>query len=128
MKRLSVLLLSAVLLSACASSGNTSLKNVNLSEVKQYIVEGRTTKEQVQAKYGSADSVSFTDGGNEIWTYRYSEATSHASNYIPIVNIFSSGHDIKTKEMVVMFDKNNLVQRFTVRESNSTEKAGILGK
>lgn len=128
MKRLVVLLLSAVLLTACASSGNTSLKNMDLSEVKQYIVEGQTTKEQIQNKYGSADRVSFTDGGNEIWTYRYAEVTSHASNYIPIVNIFSSGQDIKTKEMVVMFDKNDVVQRFTVRESNSTEKAGILGK
>ncbi|MCQ9327614.1 hypothetical protein [Neisseria dentiae] len=128
MKRLSALLLSALLLGACASSGNATLKNIDLSEVKQYVVEGRTTKQQMQDKYGSADNVSFTDGGNEIWTYRYSEATSHASNYIPIVNIFSSGHDIKTKEMVVMFDKNNIVQRFTVRESNSTEKVGILGK
>lgn len=128
MKRLSVLLISAALLGACASSGNVVLKNMDLTQVKQHIIEGRTTKEQVQAKYGSADSVTFTDSGNEIWTYRHSEATSHVSNYIPIVSIFSSGQDVKTKEIVVMFDKNSVVQRFTVRESNSTEKAGILGK
>ncbi|MCP1660949.1 outer membrane protein assembly factor BamE domain-containing protein [Neisseria perflava] len=128
MKRLAVILMSAILLGACASSGNTKLKELTVEQAKQQVTEGVTTKNEVETKFGSPDSVSFTDGGNEIWTYRYSEATSHATNFIPIVGIFKSGQDVKTKEMVVMFDKNNVVQRFTMRNSNSVQKAGILGK
>lgn len=121
-------LAAALMLGGCASSGNQQLKNLNVEEARQFIIEGKTNRSEVEAKYGAADSVSFTDSGLEIWTYRYQEATSHASNYIPIVNIFSSGHDVLTKEMVILFNKNNIVERLSVRQSNSTERAGIFGK
>lgn len=128
MKKLAAVAMSAVLLAACASSGNSSLKELTVAAAKQQIVEGKTTKSEVESRFGSPDTVSFTDGGNEIWTYRYSETTSHATNFIPVVSLFSSGHDVKTKEMMVLFNQDNVVQRFTMRSSNSVQKAGILGK
>lgn len=117
MKHLSLLLLSASLfLVGCSSSGSSVMKTLDLSEVKKEVIEGKTTKDEVQTKFGSADTVSFTDGGNEIWTYSYKSATSHATNYIPVVNWFNTGYDIQAKEMIILFNQDNIVQRLTVRE------------
>lgn len=128
MKKIALLVVSAILLTSCASAGNTKLKNITIEQVKQHIVEGKTTKEEVEKLYGSPDSASFTENGNEIWTYRYREATSHVSNFIPVVSIFSTGQTVKTKEIIVLFNQNNVVQRFTMRNSDSVERAGIFGK
>jgi hypothetical protein len=74
---------------------------------------------------GDATSITFTDGGNEIWTYKYSRATPQAQSFIPIVNIFSSAADVATKELIVMFDKNNIVSKYSMRETQDVVKRGI---
>ncbi len=37
---------------------------------------------------GDASTVSFTNSGNEIWTYRHARATTNAANFFPVVNLF----------------------------------------
>ena len=117
-----------LILFACASTGNPKLKEADREELLTQIQEGTTTKAEVEALLGPADEVSFTDNLNEIWTYRRREATPHASNFIPIVGIFSSGANVSTKELIVIFDRNDVVARRTMRETTSVVKQGILGK
>lgn len=112
--------------SGCVSTGNTVMKTQTTDTIANAIVNGKTTKQQVASVFGSADNVSFTDSGNEVWTYRHSKSKPMARNFIPYVGLFSSGANIQTKELVILFDKNGVVTNHTFRETANQSKAGIL--
>ncbi|SFO03885.1 outer membrane protein assembly factor BamE domain-containing protein [Nitrosospira briensis] len=114
------------LLAGCATAGNEKLKDHTQSTISQRITEGRTTKNQVIAALGQPSVVSFTDAGNEIWTYKHARATPQAQNFIPLVGLFSSGADVKTKELVVMFNKDEVVSKYTMRETDEVVKSGLI--
>ncbi|MBI3756411.1 MAG: outer membrane protein assembly factor BamE [Deltaproteobacteria bacterium] len=124
-KSLVLCLIAVTILSGCATAGNEKMKDQTQSTIQEQITEGKTTKAEVQAALGNATTVSFTDGGNEIWTYKYSRATPQAQNFIPVVNLINRSFDVKTKELVVMFDKNNIVSKYTMREINDVVKSGL---
>ena len=113
------------LLAGCATSGNEKLKEYTQSSISQKITEGKTTKNEVTAAMGQPAAVSFTDAGNEIWTYRHARATPQAQNFIPLVGLISSGADVKTKELVIMFNKNDVVSKYTLRETEEVVKRGL---
>lgn len=70
-KSLALSLITAIVFVGCATSGNEKLKDQTQSSIQQQITEGKTTMSDVQSKLGTATTVSFTDAGNEIWTYKY---------------------------------------------------------
>jgi outer membrane protein assembly factor BamE (lipoprotein component of BamABCDE complex) len=113
------------LLAGCATSGNEKLKDHSQSSISQQITEGRTSKNEVTAALGQPTSVSFTDSGNEIWTYRHARATPQAQNLVPLVRLISSATNVKTKELVIMFDKNDVVSKYTMRETDQVVKSGL---
>ena len=115
----------ALLLAGCATSGNEKLKDHTQSSISQRITEGKTTKNEVTAALGLPAAVSFTDGGNEIWTYKHARATPQAQNFIPFVGLISSGADVKTKELVLMFNKDGVVTKYTMRETEEVVKSGL---
>jgi outer membrane protein assembly factor BamE (lipoprotein component of BamABCDE complex) len=115
----------AILATGCASGGNERMRDQTQASVSQKIAEGKTGKEEVKEMLGDATSVSFTDSGNEIWTYKHARATPKAQNFIPIVNLFSRGADVKTKELVILFDKNGIVNRYSMRETDDEVKSGL---
>ena len=110
-------ILAVFVLGACASAGNMAIKEENENSVSSRIVEGKSTKQEVVAAYGQPSSSTFTDGGNEIWTYSYAHAYATGASYIPIIGIFAGGTNIQSKTLVIMFDKANIVVRFSMRES-----------
>ena len=118
----------ALICVGCASKGNTNLKAVSQADIATLIEEGKTTKAQVQALFGPPDALTYSADKHELWHYGYATSTQHATNFIPVVNLFSSGADIKTKELVILIDADGIVQRCTLRESNSVTRYGILGK
>jgi outer membrane protein assembly factor BamE (lipoprotein component of BamABCDE complex) len=113
------------LLAGCATSGNEKLKDHTQSSISQRITEGKSTKNEVTAVLGQPTSVSFTDGGNEIWTYKHARATPQAHSFIPILGLISSGADVKTKELVLMFNKDGVVTKYTMRETEEVVKSGL---
>lgn len=123
-----VIYLLVLFLTACASAGNMALKDENEKSVAARIVEGQTSKQQIQAMYGPPTQTTFTDGGNEIWTYRYAYATPKAVNFVPIIGIFAGGADVQSKELVVMFNKDNIVAKYSMRESQQEVSRGIAPK
>lgn len=127
MRKLAILGL-VIFLGACASVGNMPLRNESAQTVATRIVEGKTTKQEVQDAYGQPTTTSFTDGGNEIWTYRYSYATSKAINFVPIVGLFAGGADVQSKELVILFGKDNRVTKYSYRESEQELSRGVAPK
>lgn len=117
-------LVAAALVTGCVSTGNVAMKEQSQHSIEQAIIKGKTTKQDITSTFGSADNVSFTDSGNEIWTYRHSKSKPMARNFIPY-NFFSLGENIQTKELVILFDSRGVVSNYTFRETANQSKMGI---
>ena len=120
-----VSLLGALLLTGCASVGNESLRKETESSVSQKIVQGKTTKSEVKAMFGSPTKTSFTDGGLEVWNYDFANVSADAISYVPIINLFGASASGKKKELVVMYDTSDIVKRFSMSESDVKHKTGL---
>ena len=120
---------SCLALSGCANQGSTVLKNVSESEVESRIVVGKTTRDEVRTLYGSPLETKYTDVGLEIWTYQYDDTTGlNAENVASVVFTLGLAGSKQTgdrKELVVLFDENNIVKRFNMSKSPVTKGTGI---
>ncbi len=119
-----VLLLGA-LAAGCASVGNEQLRNETETSIQGKIIEGKTTKSQIRATFGSPLKTTFTDGGLEVATYEFTNVSADAISYVPIVNLFGASASGKKKELVVLFDKSGFVQRYSMSESDVKQKTGL---
>jgi hypothetical protein len=130
MKKVNVRLLAGLvavlILSGCASSGNQTLKDETEFTVSAKVVEGETTAAEIKAMFGSPYETTYTDSGLLIWKFRLDDLKSDAINYIPIVNWFGSSVSGTRKELVVLFDENDVVRRSNMSESEVKTKTGIL--
>ena len=118
-------LLIGALLSGCASVGNTVLKKESEASVQQKIVQGKTSKAEIKAMFGAPASTTFTDGGLEIWTYDLTDMHDDPQNFIPVVNLFGRSYGGTKKELVIAFDDNGIVKKFSMTESPVSVKTGI---
>jgi outer membrane protein assembly factor BamE (lipoprotein component of BamABCDE complex) len=121
-------IIAALTLTGCASVGNETLRKETEGSVAQKIVQGKTTKPEVKAMFGSPTKTTFTDGGLEVWNYDFSNVSADAISYVPIVNLFGASASGKKKELVVMFDEANIVKRFAMSESDVSQKTGLFNR
>lgn len=124
-RNITPVILTTVLLVGCVSTGNVSMKEHTQDSIDTVIVKSKTTKQEVLAYFGAANSSSFTDSGNEIWTYRYDYSKPMARNFIPY-NVFSMGENTQTKELVILFDDKGIVKNYTFRQTATQSKAGLI--
>ena len=117
-----------ILLSGCASVGNETLRKESESSMSAKFAEGKTTKGEVRAMFGSPLKTTFTDGGLEIWNYEFSNVSLDAVSYIPIVNMFGGTSSGKKKELVVLFDQAGVVKRYSMSESDVKNKTGLFNQ
>ena len=122
---LSAVCVAVLTLLGCASKGNESLRKETEMSIGSKLTEGKTTKTEVRQMLGSPLKTSFTDGGLEISTYEFNNVTSDAINYVPILNWLGSSASGTKKELVILFDRANVVQRFSMSESNVKTKTGL---
>jgi len=120
--------IAAITLSGCASVGNETLRKESEASVNQKIIQGKTSKDEVRAMFGSPNKTSFTDGGLEIWNYEFNNVSADAINFVPIVNLFGTSASGKRKELVVMFDQDNRVKRYSMSEADVTQKTGLFNR
>ena len=108
----------ALTLSGCGSTGNESIKNASEAQVKKQIIEGVTTKDQVQAMFGSPIKTSYTDNGSLIWTYQFDNTTAFTHETVGSIILTWGLAGTKSKgtrnELVVLFDENNVVIKFNM--------------
>lgn len=116
---------SLAMVGCAGTAGNQKLSEQSQQSISQNIVEGKTTQAQVKSLLGEPTQLSYTDAGNEIYTYSFSRATAQGVNYIPIINLFARGFDVNTKKLVILFDKNQVVTKSTMSESQSETRGGI---
>lgn len=111
-------------IAGCASAGNQVLAKEDATTVSRSIVDGRTTKTEIQTTYGDPNDTSFTDGGNEIWKYTYAYATPTAASFVPVIGIFAGGVDVDKKTLVILFDNAGVVTKHTMSSSHEQTKRG----
>ncbi len=123
-----MLVLLAFGLAGCASRGNEVLKGQDPSTINLTIVDGQTTRDEVQKIYGAPGQTTFLSEKNEVWTYRWARATAQGQNFIPIVGAFVRGYDVRKKELVIVFNERNVVARHTMTDNNNSIKTGLIDK
>jgi hypothetical protein len=69
---------------------------------------------------------SFASNGNESWEYEFSRMHSKPTNFIPYVNLVHSGAEGDKKSLVVFFDKQKVVQDYTMSTSRVEESRGLI--
>lgn len=111
--------------SGCVSSGATALKEEDAETIKSKLAEGMT-QDEVRANLGDPTTISYTDSGFEIWNYTFMEGQMTASSFIPVVSMFSSGTKGKQKQLIVLFNEDNTVRKYTMSSSDVETKTGIV--
>lgn len=124
-KKLVISLMVGLLVVGCASSGNEKIRDHDQASLTQVIVPGKTTKAQIREYFGTPTSVTYTDGGNEIYKYAHARATVKPVTLIPIIGLFAGGNDVTTKTLTVLFDKNDVVTKFNMNDLQSETKTGV---
>jgi hypothetical protein len=122
----SAALLVALSVGACASRGNDVLRTQDARAVDRVIIDGKTTRSQIEGIYGAPTETSFANAQNEIWTYRWSRDTAHAENFIPYVGFLVASNDVQKKELVILFNEQNIVVRHSMRDTNETVRRNLL--
>jgi outer membrane protein assembly factor BamE (lipoprotein component of BamABCDE complex) len=115
-------------LAGCAGVGNDSLRTESEATVSTKIAEGKTTKDQVRDMFGSPSKTEFTDAGLEVWHYEFAKMHADGVDFIPVVNLFGSSHSGQKKELVVLFDTNNVVKRYSMNVSDVSVKTGVFNQ
>lgn len=123
MKKIVVAAMVAFLLAGCASSGNKKLQKETEVSMQSKIKEGVTTKAQLKSMLGSPDSVSFTDGGKEIWKYVHAKVKVSGKTFIPFYGLFHNGTNGTKKELTILFN-GDVVEKYTMSESAIETKSG----
>lgn len=125
MKMITILMCAGLLL-GCASTGNVAIKEETEQTMQTKIIEGKTTKSEVRKMFGAPLNTTFTDGGNEIYRYSFSQTKAKGINFIPVVSMFKSGQRGTEKNLTIMFDDNGIVKRYSLDESAIDTSVGIL--
>lgn len=112
-------------LSACTTVGDIKIEKQTKSSVSKQITEGKTTKAQIITEFGDTGSVSFTEAGNEVWTYKFSRVVPDFTNFIPFVRWFFRGADVTTKEIVVIFNQAGVVSKYAMNETKNRVEYGL---
>lgn len=116
---------SLMLVGCAATSGSHKFAEQTRESLNENIVEGKTTQTQVRAFIGEPTNMTFTDKGNEIYTYAFARVSGQGINYVPFVNMFARGFDTTSKKLVILFDENKIVSKANFSEEQSETKAGL---
>lgn len=115
-----VVVLCVMVLSGCATIGT---KQITKREIVSQIKEGKSTKADVKALLGEPSNISFTDAGEEDWSYCYSRATTRPATFIPIIGIFTGGADTETHTLTIRFTKEGIVEK--IGKGRTTGSSGM---
>lgn len=107
---------------ACGSTGNKSLKYESEDTISTKIIEGKTTKKEIQNIFG-APLVSSFDAGLLVWKYELEETSLDAISIPSILFTYglagtrSSG---TKKQLTILFTDEGTVKKVNMSESPVT--------
>ncbi len=115
-----IVLVAVFSLVGCATVG----KPIDQNKTSQ-IKEGVTTEQEVISILGNPYMKTLSSDGKIIMLYQYTKVKNRASNFIPVVNIFSSGMDMQQQMLTVLINKDGKVEKYTMNDSNTAINSGL---
>jgi outer membrane protein assembly factor BamE (lipoprotein component of BamABCDE complex) len=129
-KTISLFSLLSLFLLGCANQGSVVLKKLSESDVNKQIIVGKTTRNQVRAAFGSPLETTYTDGGLEIWKYRFEVTTGwNAANIASqtlTLGLAGSRQVGVEKELIILYNDDYTVKRFNMSASPVQRGTGLL--
>jgi outer membrane protein assembly factor BamE (lipoprotein component of BamABCDE complex) len=116
-----------LLVCGCASTGNKTLGSFDSAQVTTMIKDGVTTKQEIVAMLGDPSGIDLDHQSREKWTYTHQKVTSKAINFVPIAGSFQRGTNNTVKQLIILFDSNNVVSKHIFSTSLSETNIGLLG-
>jgi len=112
----------------CANVGNKSIKDVSDADVALKIEEGVTTREEVRDAFGGPMETTYTDSGLLVWKYQYDDTSALTPETVGSVLLTFGLAGTKARgqrnELVVLFNEDDIVERFSM--SNSDIESGTM--
>lgn len=107
-------------ISACASLGTDAGTPSTEDGVRQTLTIGKSTKADVTRRMGDAKVNTF-HSGYEVWVYNYKKELPMFVDFIPVVSTVATLVDAATRdrELAILFDRNGIVKKNRLRESES---------
>jgi outer membrane protein assembly factor BamE (lipoprotein component of BamABCDE complex) len=124
-----IVILFLISLLGCANHGSTVLKELNESDVNSKITVGKTTRNQIRAMFGSPLETTYTDGGLEIWKYRFEDTTGwnpeNVASQTLTLGLAGSKLVGTEKELIILYNDDYTVKRFNMSSSPVQRGTGI---
>ncbi len=105
------MLLAAVLLNGCAVGASPAVTD---DAAVSTIQKGRTTKQDVLAKFGEPSDQTSDEKGNASWHYQRVE--NSALGFLPGLNLL--GHSEKNTELTIRFNSRGVVTGYDYNHRN----------
>jgi len=125
-----ILTLISIFLIGCANQGSTVLKKLTEADVNNQIVVGKTTRNEVRARFGSPLETTYTDGGLEIWKYRFEDTTgwnaANVASQTLTLGLAGSRRTGVEKELIILYNDDYTVKRFNMSASPVQRGTGLL--
>ena len=117
-----VAILALALLAGCSTVGNGALVQLDESRTQALLVPGRTTRDEVRQALGEGAAIRF-ESGFETWHYDYRAGIAKGWDDVPFVNLVVARLDRPVKELVILFDAQGVLRRWSLQEYRSRESA-----
>ena len=115
MKRIAAILAAALCLAGCSTVGNGRLEQLDDTQAHTLLVPGRTTRDEVRRALGDGAVIRF-ESGMETWRYDYREGLAKGWDDVPFVNLVVARLDRPVKELVLLFDADGVLKRWSLQE------------
>ena len=110
-----------LVLAGCSSIGT----KVTPDQLSRFVV-GQTTMDQVVAILGKPNGRNINSDGTKIITYTYSAYQTSATDFIPVVNLFTRTHNYSTSVATFIFDSRNILTKYTAGDSQMESRHNSL--
>ena len=105
----------ALLAAGCSTVGNGRLVRLDAPQAQALLVPGRTTKDDVRRAFGDGAVIHFRSGA-ETWHYADRRGLAKGWDDVPYVNLIAARLDSPIKELVILFDADGVLRRWSLQE------------
>ena len=107
----------------CSTVGNGRMAQLDAVQASTLLVPGRTTRDEVRQALGQGTVIRFRSG-RETWHYLYREGIAPGWDDVPYIGLITSRLRRPTKELVILFDGDGVVRRWSMQEYRNAPSEG----
>ena len=107
----------------CSTVGNGRLVQLDAAQARTLLVVGRTTRDDVRTALGEGTAIRF-ESGLETWHYLYREGIAPGWDAVPFIGLVTARLDRPTKELVLLFDGQGVLKRWSLQSYRSAPSGG----